>query len=75
MMSTSVWRFEHTLAQREEGLRGGIGIEHAIVVAEHQDRMRQRAQQQIVLDVAARCGAGALADELGLHAAISWARR
>ena len=48
---------EHAVAEREERLGRRVGIEHAVVVAEHQDRVRQRREQQVVLDVAARAGA------------------
>ena len=61
MMSGSVWRLSMPWLSEKKASAAAIGIEHAVVVAEHQDRMRQRAEQQIVLDVPARCGAGALA--------------
>jgi hypothetical protein len=44
---------EHALAEGEEGLRRRVGVEHPVVVAEHQDRMRKRGQQQVVFDVPA----------------------
>jgi hypothetical protein len=65
---------EHALAEGEEGFRGGIGIKHAIVVAEHEDGMRQGGEQQVMLDMPTR-RARPFADQLGVHAAISWAWR
>jgi hypothetical protein len=59
------------VAEREEGLGGGVGIEHAFVLAEHEDGMRQRSEQQIVLDVPALADARALACRLRGHAASS----
>ena len=54
MMSGSVWRFSTPWLEREERFGGGVGVEHAVVVAQHQDGMRQRREQQIVLDMPAR---------------------
>ena len=49
------------MAEREECLGSKVGVEHAIILAEHQDRMRQGREQEIVLDVPALAGGGALA--------------
>ena len=64
---------QHAVAEREEGLRREVGVEHAVVVAEHQHRVRQRGEQQIVLDVPALAdGRAGIACRV-VHAAISWA--
>ena len=66
---------QHALAEGEERLGRGVGVEHAVVVAEHQDRVRQRGEQQVVLDMPARAGASRRWSRAGLcvHAAASCA--
>ena len=58
-MSGSVWRFSMPWLSEKKVSAAGVGVEHAVVVAEHQDGVRQRGEQQIVLDVPAlaRCPA------------------
>ena len=49
---------QHRLAAGREDLGCRVGIDDAVILAEHQDRMRQGCEQQVVLDVAARLDGG-----------------
>ena len=60
---------QHALAQREERFRGGVGVEHTVVVAQDEDGMRQHREQKIVLDMAAGARIHALACGFSVHAA------
>jgi hypothetical protein len=57
------YAFEERDPRGEECLGGGVRIDDAIVLAEHENRMRQGRQQEVMLDGAPRsdllsCGRG-----------------
>ena len=64
---------QHAVTEREERLRREVGIEHAVVVPEHQNRVRQGGEQQIVLDVPALARSRPGVACRVVHAAITWA--
>ena len=45
--------FQHRLARLEENLRRAVGVDDALILGQHEDRMRQRAEEYVMLDMAA----------------------
>ena len=63
---------QHRLTRLEKNLRRAVGVDDALVLGENEDRMRQRAEQHVVLDVAAaRCQHGPRLSDVRAHATIS----